>query len=113
MTGYFPLRVRLSTIFTAAGLFTAIPHNLEASQDPQPQKAQTATLATNAESSKRPNVQDSPAPDLTVNFDPAAGTPPPPSRPRQVPMIVLVIIWLSIVTFWYLRKTRDPQPPSQ
>ena len=58
-------------------------------------------------------VGKTPAPDLIVHFDPAAGPPAPPSRPKQVPMIVIVIIWLSIVTFWYLRRTRDPESPGR
>ncbi len=76
-------------------------------------KEQEATASPPAAAAGGAPVEKTPAPDLTVHFDPAAGTPAPPSRPKQVPMIVIVIIWLSIVTFWYLHKTRDPESPGR
>jgi len=74
---------------------------------------QPSAPSPSIESASVAQVEKTPAPDLIVHFDPSAGTPAPPSRPKQVPMIVIVIIWLSIVTFWYLRRTRDPESPGR
>jgi hypothetical protein len=100
-------------ILTAA-LMLAFTPGIRGGQD-SPTAVEQPTVAPSnpAGGAQEPSVQKTPATDLTVDFDPSAGTPRPHVRPKQVPMIVVVIVWLSIVTFWYLRRTADPESPGR